>query len=96
MGTVGCASAKYASATVYGRQIARVTLYVNGRRTRTLTRANAKGGFRLRYRTRSLAVGTYRVRARAEFKAASGTRPRTLSLRFSRCAARSVKPKFTG
>lgn len=96
MGTVGCASAKYASATVYGRQIARVTFYVNGRKAKTLTRANAKGGFRLRYRTRSLAVGTYRVRARVEFKAASGTRPRTLSLRFSRCAARSVKPKFTG
>lgn len=95
-GTVGCATAKYASATVHGRQIARVTFFVNGRKAKTMTRANVNGAFRLRYRTRELRVGAYRVRARVEFKAASGTRPRTLSLQFSRCGARSVQPTFTG
>lgn len=95
-GTVGCASARYASASVFGRQIARVTFYVNGRKVKTLTSADASGAFRLRYRTRSLKAGTYRVRARVEFRASSGTRPRTLSLQFSRCKARSVRPVFTG
>lgn len=95
-GTVGCASARYASASVRGRQIARVTFYVNGRKIKTMTRANASGAFRLRYRTRSLKVGSYKVRARVEFTATSGTRPRTLSLQFSRCKARVVRPQFTG
>ena len=95
-GTVGCASARYAQASVSGSQIRRVTFYVNGRKVKTLNRANAGKSFRLRYLTKGLKTGSYAVRARVEFSSASKTSPRSYNLQFSRCAQRVVKPTFTG
>ncbi len=95
-GTVGCATAQYASASVAGNQIRRVTFYVNGKKVKTLTKKNAGSTYRLRYRVKSLKVGAYKVRARVEFVTASGTKAKDLKLQFSRCAPRVVKPTFTG
>lgn len=95
-GTVGCATAQYASASVAGSQIRRVTFYVNGKKVKTLTKKNAGSTYRLRYRVKSLKVGAYKVRARVEFVTASGTKAKNLRLQFSRCKPRVVKPTFTG
>ena len=95
-GTVGCASSAYAKARVTGKQIRRVTYYVNGKKVKTLTKPNAGTAYELRYRTSSLKVGSYRVRAKVQFTSASGTPAKTLSLQFSRCKVRAVSPQFTG
>ncbi len=95
-GTVGCASARYAHASVSGSKIRRVTFYVNGRKVKTLARPNAGKLYQLRYRTKGLRAGSYAVRARVEFTSASKTAPRTFGLRFSRCSRRAVRPTFTG
>ena len=96
LGTVGCATAHYAQAYVTGKQIKRVTFYVNGRKVKTLNKANDSSRYRLRYTVKPLKVGSYKVRARVEFTSASRTSPKTFNLQFSRCAPRGVLPSFTG
>jgi hypothetical protein len=95
-GTVGCAAAKFASVSVSGRQIRRVTFTVNGKKAKTLTKPNAGSNYRLTYRVSGLPVGAYKVNAKVEFTAASGTNARNLRLQFSRCKPRVVRPTFTG
>ena len=77
------------TARINGRGIRRVTIYVNGRRTRVLR------GNRLSIRVTPKGRVT-RVRARVEFVAASRRRPQTLSLTALRCAQQAVSPSFTG
>ncbi len=95
-GTVGCAAARYARASVTGRQIQRVVFSLNGRVTRTLTKPNVGSAYQLRLRTRSLRYGAYEVRVVVTFRPAAKTKPRTLELQFSRCRPRIVRPTFTG
>jgi hypothetical protein len=79
------------NAVVDGRGIRRITVYVNGRRVRTLA------GGRRRY-VIGVRVGgaVTRVRARVEFVAASGRRPQTLQMTALRCQRAAVAPQFTG
>jgi hypothetical protein len=93
-GPRACTRIPAAQATVVGRQIARVTFYVDGRRVRTLTRPDAHGRWRLH--TGTPAFGTHRVRARIEFTRASGSAPQTLTTSFSRCQGSVARPQFTG
>jgi hypothetical protein len=95
-GTVGCATAQYANAYVTGKQIRRVTFYVNGRKVKTLTKPDKIKRYLLRYTVKPLKIGSYKVRARVEFTPASGTAAKTFNLQFSRCAPRGVSPTFTG
>ncbi len=95
-GTVGCAASRYAVASVSGRQIRRVVFFVNGRRARTLATPNAGASYRLRLATRSLRYGTYRVGALITFVPQAQTQPTTLTLQFSRCRPRLVRPTFAG
>jgi hypothetical protein len=95
-GTVGCATAKYASASISGSQVRRVTFYVNGRKVSSLTKPNAGKAYRLRYRTKGLKNGSYAVRAHVQFSSASKASPRNYRLQFSRCSRRAVAPSFTG
>ena len=95
-GTVACATARYARASVTGSQIRRVTFTLNGRRVSTLTRPNSGSSYVYRALTRSLAYGAYKLSAKVEFTQASGAPARTLRLSFSRCKPRVVRPVFTG
>jgi hypothetical protein len=95
-GTVGCATAKYARALVTGSSIKRVTFYRNGKKVQTLTKPNAGRNYQYRVLTKSLKYGQYKVRAKVEFVTGAKPSSRTLSLQFSRCKPRVVKPQFTG
>ena len=79
-----------------GAHIRKVTFSVNGRRVKTLTRANSGAGYQLTLATSSLAYGPQKVRAVVQFAADAVPRTRTLSLQFSRCRARVVTPTFAG
>lgn len=98
VGPSGCArTTRTVAATVTGRQIIKVTFSVDGRKVKTLTKANAKGGrWTLPISVRRLGVGTHRVTVTVQFKKSSQTKTKTLRLSFNRCSAAPVRPKFTG
>ncbi len=95
-GTVGCATATYAKATISGRQIKSVTYFVNGKKLSTLTKPTKGNSYTLRVKVRSLEYGAHKVTARVVFVEAARTKTKTLQLQFSRCLPRVVQPKFTG
>ena len=96
-GPSGCPTTAAVAATVSGRQIAKVTFYVDGKKVKTLTRANKSGGrWVLPMNVKRFAFGTHRVRATVQFTKASQTKSKTYALSFSRCHPAVVKPKFTG
>jgi hypothetical protein len=93
---------------VIGREIRRVTFYLDGRKLRTIRSAQATPMKRNGAATQSFAYTiridprrldserVHRVRARVVFTTASGTRTRTLRMAFQRCLQRTVRPRFTG
>jgi uncharacterized repeat protein (TIGR01451 family) len=89
-----CTRVPAVQATVTGRNISRVTFYLDGKRARTLSRGDARGRWTLSTRVR--AFGTHRVRAVVQFTRESGTESKTLRLNFSRCRAVVARPQFTG
>jgi hypothetical protein len=86
-----CPPRAFSPVRVRGRNIARVTFFVNGDRRLTLRQPNAGSSFRYRLRSRELVGGSRRVRARVAFRRATGAEPRNLSAVLAACAAR-----FTG
>jgi uncharacterized repeat protein (TIGR01451 family) len=94
------------SVIVRGLQIDNVTLFIAGKRVRTLRAqqarlvkvraAQSEQAFSFRIDPRKLKRGrVHRVTARVVFNTASGTQARNLRLAFQRCRA-AAKPKFTG
>jgi hypothetical protein len=96
-GPSGCPTTNAVAATVTGRRIVKVTFYVDGRKVKTLTKANASGGrWVLPLNMRRLGFGTHRVRVTVQFAKSSATKAKTLRLSFNRCQAAAVRPQFTG
>jgi prealbumin domain-containing protein len=96
-GPRACPTTKVVAATVTGKRIVKVTFYVDGRKVKTLTKPNGKGGaFKLPIDVRKLAYGSHRVRVKVQFAKSSGTKAKTLRLSFSRCGGVAAQPKFTG
>jgi hypothetical protein len=96
-GPNGCPTTSAVAATVTGRRIVKVTFYVDNKKVKTLTKANASGGrWVLPMNVKRFAFGSHRVQARIQFARSSQTRARTLRMSFSRCHPANVTPKFTG
>jgi hypothetical protein len=95
-GPSGCPTTSAVAATVSGRRIVKVTFYVDGRKVKTLTKANRNGRWVLPMNVKRFAFGTHRVRVTVQFARSSQTKARTLRLSFSRCHPAVVKPQFTG
>lgn len=93
-GASGCTSRAF-NATVRGRQIRRVTFYVDGRRMKVVNARAGRTRFTARVSPAGRSYGVHRVTARVVFVRASGTRARTLVLAFQRCG-RQAAPVFTG
>jgi hypothetical protein len=95
-GPTGCPTTAAVAATVSGRRIVKVTFYVDGRKVKTLTKANRNGKWVLPMNVKRFAFGTHRVQVTVQFAKSSQTKARTLRLSFSRCHPAVVKPQFTG
>ena len=97
-GCVARAAASTARSTpaVNGRQIRRVTFFVDGKRVAVRRARNGQRRFTARVTPGRLSLGVHRVTARVVFRSASRTRPRTLVLSFQRCARQAPSPRFTG
>jgi hypothetical protein len=94
-GPSGCVYKPF-NATVRGRQIRRVTFFVDGRRIVIRKAKSGQRTFKARIRPGRLSVGVHRVTARVVFRTASRTRARTLVLSFQHCARLAPSPRFTG
>jgi hypothetical protein len=81
-------------AVVRGRGIKRVTMFVNGKKVRTM--AGGRSTYTLRVSPASARGGVIRVQARVEYVAASGKRTQTLSMTALRCQQGAVAPRFAG
>jgi hypothetical protein len=92
-----CPATRPVTLRVQGRQIRRVTYFVDGRRVATVTRADAAGRYIARVDPRRLRAGVHRVRVRVQFRSDAGP-VRTLNMSFRTCArpVQAVQPHFTG
>ena len=96
-GPSGCPRTSAVAATVTGRRILKVTFYVDGKKVKTLTKANKSGGrWVLPLNVKRLAFGAHRVQAKIQFAKSSETRAKTLRFSFDRCHAAAARPQFTG
>jgi hypothetical protein len=95
-GPSGCPRTSAVAATVSGRRIVKVTFYVDGKKVRTLTKANRSGRWVLPMNVKRFAFGTHRVRVVVQFAKSSQTKAKTLRLSFNRCRPAVVRPQFTG
>jgi hypothetical protein len=89
-GPSGCVGRKV-KASVRGRQIAKVTFSLDGKKVKTV-----KGAGSFSVRSSTLSAGRHKIKAKVTFKAASRTRTRTHVLTFQRCVVRPVAPQFAG
>jgi hypothetical protein len=94
-GPSGCVYRTF-RANVSGRQIRRVTFFVDGRRVAIRQARNGQRTFTARVTPGRLSLGVHRVTARVVFRTASRTRARTLVLSFQHCARQAPSPQFTG
>jgi hypothetical protein len=96
IGPTACATSDVVVARVTGKQIARVTFYVDNKKVKTLSKPNRGATWALSMRLRGLQYGAHRVKARVEFAPSSQTKPKTLPISFSRCGSGAARPQFTG
>ena len=82
------------SAVLRGRGIRRVTMYVNGRKVRTM--AGGRSSYALRVLPSQARGGVIRVAARVEYVAASGRRAQTLRMTALRCSGGAAPVRFAG
>lgn len=94
-GPSGCVSRRF-TASVRGRQIARVTFFVDGRQVKRVDAKRGQRVFKLGITPTRFGKGIHRVTAKVVFATASGTKARTLRLSFQRCARQVLAPRFTG
>jgi hypothetical protein len=78
------------NAGVRGRSIRRVVFYLDGRRLRTVTRADRRGRFGITVERRKLVAGRHVLRAKVFFTKASRRRPALLTLPIKRCVTSST------
>jgi hypothetical protein len=89
-----CVAASGYTARVSGKAISSVTFTLDGHKLKTLTKPNSHGTFSLHIGVRS--GKAHHLSIHVVFTSASHTKPVTLHKTLARCAARTVKPRFTG
>ncbi|MEA2382183.1 MAG: hypothetical protein QOH72_2154 [Solirubrobacteraceae bacterium] len=80
--------------TISGRSIRRITLFVAGRRVKTITVPAGRRSVTVSVPVRRFGARRQSVQARVTFR--NGAAPRTLTASATRCAQTAVSPQFTG
>src|SRR5829696_2564157 len=94
-GATGC-QGKAFTVRVKGKSISRVEFSIDGKKKATDTTPDSAGRYTFKINPNKFKPGAHKVTARAVFEANSNTRPKTMSLRFSRCVRAAQAPAFTG
>ena len=84
------------TARVTGRQIARVTFYVDGKHRRTVKATDGQTLFSLHVNPLEQNLNKHRITAKVRFTTPSGAKLRTLRLVYQRCSTAATEPRFTG
>ena len=93
-GATGCRRKPF-KMSVRGSQIRRVVFLIDGKRVKTVRRAQSGRVYSISIDPRRYGQGSHLVTAKVRFTAASNTASKTLRARFVRCVRR-VAPAFTG
>jgi hypothetical protein len=95
-GRRACVASSHYLASVKGKDIASVTFMLDGRKLKTVTKANSHGAFALRVPVQAGKMGHLTIHVK--FTSAASNRSQTIKKTLARCAvARHVsKPRFTG
>ncbi len=94
-GATGCRPKPF-TVRVKGKSISRVEFSVDGKKRKTVSRPDSAGRYKFKIDPRKFKKGSHKVVARAVFDPESGTRPKSMTLRFSRCVRAAQAPAFTG
>jgi hypothetical protein len=94
-GKSGCVTKSFA-ASVRGTLIKQVVFTVDGKRKKTVKKANSKKRWELTVIPRSMKVGVHKIVAHVTFTTAAKTKTRLLRVTFSRCPGTTRPPVFTG
>jgi uncharacterized repeat protein (TIGR01451 family) len=94
-GPDGCVRRPF-TAYIRGREIRRVTFFLDGRKYRVVSKPNRRGRFNVRVYPTKLKNGPHRLKARVQFTVRSSTRPKTVTITFQRCQRAKPGPAFTG
>jgi len=95
-GRIGCTVGSTYKATVSGKRIASVTFYIDGKKKKTVSKADSKGRYTYTLNPTKLKYGSHRVRVVVKFQNSTAPASRELKLTFTRCAPKKIKPVFTG
>ena len=79
--------------SVSGRQMSRVTVYVNGRLVKRITVKSTETRVTTKLPT---PVATSKIVVKVTFTSSSGTKPKQFTRTVKRCVPAAVKPSFTG
>ena len=82
-------------ARVSGRQISRVTFFVDAKRRQTINATTGQTSFSLRINPARQSLGAHRITAKVRFTD-NAAKARTLRLVYQRCSKAAVRPRFTG
>jgi hypothetical protein len=91
----GC-QAKPFTVRVKGNSIVRVDFSVDGKRKKSVLRPDSAGRWTYRVDPRKFKPGRHKLTAKATFDPDSGTRAKTMTVKFSRCVRAAQAPAFTG
>jgi hypothetical protein len=93
-GASGCVARKFV-ASVRGKSIRKVVFSIDGKRRASVSKPDSNGRYKYVVNPRKFSRGSHLLVAKATFDPDSGTKPKTMRLRFSRCVRRAA-PAFTG
>jgi hypothetical protein len=79
---------------VKGLEIKSATFYLDGRKLKTVIRADRHGRFGIKIKPPKVGSGVHRVKVRVVFKTGSQTKSKTMQVPVIRCPV--PHPKFTG
>jgi hypothetical protein len=93
-GASGCVGRNFV-ASVRGKSIRKVVFSIDGKRRASVSTPDSKGRYKFVVNPRKFSRGSHLLVAKATFDPDSGTKAKTMRLRFSRCVRRAA-PAFTG
>jgi hypothetical protein len=81
---------------VRGQNVATVAVFIDGKRYRRIVNTANRSSFAVAISPKGRSRGLHRVRVLVSYTESSQTRAKTMRLNFQRCAAKVVRPRYTG
>jgi hypothetical protein len=91
----GCQARPF-TVRVKGKSIVKVDFAIDGKKRKSVLKPDAAGRWTYKVDPRKFKPGRHKLTAKATFDPDSGTRAKTMTVKFSRCVRAAQAPAFTG